>query len=227
MIDKHSWRAMLGYRNIRLWGGVSGAKGDDAVKRQENAQANFTSQLMGAFQKQFGQQSGILSFLSNKLQPMIDNPQGFSPEAMAAMRTQATEGTAQNFAQSQKALQNAEAARGGNGLPSGVDAQLSAENSNAAAQQNSQAQNGITLANEQQKQTNFWGATNALNGVAAQLNPNGYASNATGGSEAVGNLAQIYKATQASPWLGAMGGLAGGALSAAGQAGGFGPLFHG
>jgi hypothetical protein len=195
---------------------VSGGKGDDTLKAQEEAQANFTKTLMQSYKTQFGQQSAILSFLTKKLEPQIDNPTGFSADTLASMRTGATESTARSYAQSEQALHNAEAARGGNGLPSGVDAQLEAENANAGAAQNVQSQQGITLANEQQKQQNYWNAVNALSGNAAQYNPTGYAGQATSGSSAVGDLGTAYKNSQSSQLLGALGGIAGGVGSAVG-----------
>jgi len=193
---------------------VSGGKGDSTLKAQEQAQANFTNTLMQSYKQQFGQQSQILSFLTGKLQPMINNPTGFSPEALTAMRTGATENTATSYGQAEQALHAQEAARGGNGLPSGVDAQLEAENANQGAALNAQSQNQITLQNEQLKQQNYWNAVNALSGNAAQYNPTGYAGQATSGSEAVGNLGTAYKNSQSSQLLGALGGIAGGAGTA-------------
>ena len=195
---------------------VSGGKGDSTLKAQEQAQANFTKTLMKAYKTQFAQQSQILSFLTNKLTPLINNPQGFSPETLASMRTQATEGTARSFQQGQQALNEAEAARGGSVLPSGVDAQLRAEGTNAAAAQNTASQQAITLADEQQKEQNYWNAVNALSGNAAQYNPIGYAGQATSGSGAVADLGSAYKSSQSSQLLGALGGLAGGVGSALG-----------
>lgn len=195
---------------------VSGGKGDSTLKAQEQAQANFTNTLMGSYKKQFAQQSGILSFLTGKLQPMIDNPTGYDPASLTAMRTQATEGTAQSYAQSQKALQNVEAARGGSQLPSGVEAQLNAENANQAAAQGASAQLGITQADANLKQQNYWSAVNALSGNAAQYNPTGYANSANSGTEATSNIGTAYKNSQSSQLLGALGGIAGGVGSAVG-----------
>lgn len=206
--------AMLDHQFYEYAGPVALCKGDSTLRSQEKSQAAFTGTLMSTFKTQFANQSGILNFLSGKLQPMINNPQGYSPEALAAMRTGATETGATQFGNAQKALQESEAARGGNGLPSGVDAQLTAQNANSAAAQESQAQEGITLQNEQQKQNNFWNATNALNGVAAEENPIGYAGQSTAGSQAVGDLGTAYKNSQSSQLLGALGGLAGGAAGA-------------
>jgi hypothetical protein len=193
---------------------VSGGKGDNTLKQQEQAQANFTNTLMQSYKQQFGQQSKILSFLTSKLQPMIDNPTGFSPTALTAMRTSATDTNAIQFGNASAALNDQLAARGGaTDLPSGVDAQLRAGLAQAGAQTQAASQNQITLQDEQLKQQNYWNAVNALGGNAAQYNPTGYAGQATSGSQAVGDLGTAYKNSQSSQLLGALGGIAGGVAS--------------
>jgi hypothetical protein len=116
-------------------------------------------------------------------------------------------------------------ANGESQLPSGVGAQLNEALLNAEAADKATGQNQITMQNEQLKQQNYWNAVNALNGVATQENPLGYANSATAGSGAVSSLSQAVTASSG-PTLGSIiGGVAGGALQGAGQAGGFGKLF--
>lgn len=206
-------------------GSVALCKGDATAKAAEEQQLQFNTQLMSIFQQQFAKQSQIFDFLKGKLQPMIDNPTGYSPEALAAMRTSATDTLSQNYQNAQRALQSEQFARGGRDLPSGVNAQLDAALQYAEASDKAGAQNTITLQNENLKQSNFWNAMNALNGQEAIANPLGYAGAATSGSNAVANLSQAYTASQQSGLMGMLGGLAGGALSGAGSAGGFGKLF--
>lgn len=208
----------MAYRNIRLWGGISGGKGDNTAKASEQAQSNFNKTLQGAFAQQFGNQSQVLSFLNNKLTAQANNPQGFTAPQMAALQTQNTTGNAQNFQDAQKATQLAEAARGGNGLPSGVDAQLSAQNANAAAGAESAGQLGIANANAQLQQQNYWQALSGLSGVAQQYNPNSFASSANSAADSVGSLSQAYTASNQSQLLGVLGGIAGGAASAGAKA---------
>jgi len=199
---------------------VSGGKGDNTLKQSEQQQAQLNQQLSQAFTTQFGKQSQILSYLQGKLQPMIDNPTGFSPEALTALRTSASDTNSQQFNNAQTALNDQLAARGGAGaLPSGVDAQLRAQLAQGGAQQEASTQNQITLNDEQLKQQNYWNAINALSGNASQLNPLGYSGGATAGAGAVAGLGQAYKASQASPLLGALGGIAGGVLSGAASKG--------
>lgn len=58
---------------------------------------------------------------------MITNPQGYSPEALAALRSRTIEGTVTNYANAAKTVNANLAARGGSVLPSGVNAQIQEE----------------------------------------------------------------------------------------------------
>jgi hypothetical protein len=192
-------------------GEVALCKGDDAAKQAEAQQAAFNSQLMSIFQTQFSKNSQILDYLTTTLKPMIDNPQGYSPEALATLRTQAKESAANATANAQQAYQTQAYAHGGRDLPSGVDAQVEGSISSAGAQQEAGAQQNITLANENLKQANFWNAISSLSGNAAQFNPLGYANAATSGGNTVANLSQANTSSQQS---GLLSGLLGGAFGA-------------
>lgn len=210
------------------WDGtVELCKGDQTVSAAETAQANFTNTLQQIFSTQYATQQAQLQFLQNTLQPQIANPQGYTPAQLTAMRTGATDTIAQQTANAQQAVQATEAARGGNGLPSGVSAQIDAQLKEGQAQQTSAAQNTITTQNAQLQQQNYWNAISALSGTAAQENPLGYSGAATSGANSVGNLGQVEYNTQQSGVLGALTGLAGSVAGAAGRAGGFGALFGG
>jgi hypothetical protein len=105
------------------------------------------------------------------------------------------------------------AARGGNGLPSGVDAQVLGGVAAAGAQEQAGLQNDITLKNEELRQQNYWNSVGGLSNVSAQEDPNGLASGATGAANSVSDLGQAYKASTQSQLMGTIGGLAGGALT--------------
>jgi hypothetical protein len=189
------------------------AKGDATAQAAEKQQAMFNTQLMKIFTQQFGQQQDVLKYLQGKMQPMIDNPTGFSADAEAAMRTGASEQVAGQYQNAAKALANQRAQRGDAGLPSGVDAQIDAQVGNAAAATGAQAQNDITLQNEQLKNANMWNAVNALSGVGAQFNPQSYGSLYNQGAGNVANLSQAYTSSKQSQLMGALGGVLGGGLS--------------
>lgn len=200
---------------------VSGGKGDETVKSSEKASLNFQNRLQSAFKQQFGQQSAILSYLQGKMQGQIDNPQGYTPEALAAMKTQATEGTAKAFAQAQQANHAIEAGRGQSGLPSGVSAQLDAQNAVSGAQMQSAGLNNIELADSNLKNQNYWNAVQGLSGVAAGLNPTSFAGAGSGAAGNVANSSQAYSASQsagffntlANSFAGSLGSGLGGAAS--------------
>jgi hypothetical protein len=217
------------------------AKGDDTAKASEAAslqnqqtQMQFNQQLMAVFQKQFGQQTDVLNYIKGKMQPLIDNPTGASPEALAAMRTSATDQISNQYQSAQKALQRTQFANGSRDLPSGVNDQLNEALLQSEASDKAGAQNNITIQDENLKQANYWNAVNTLSGTAAQFNPQSYAGSATNAAnsassagDSVGNLSQAVTASNG-PTVGAiLGGLAGGAISAAGSAGGFKNLFGG
>jgi len=198
---------------------VSGGKGDQLAKDNEKLQLDLNRQLFSTFQFQLGKQNQITGLLTKMLSPMIQNPTGFSPEALTALRTQATDTNSQQFHDAQTALNDQLAARGGSStLPSGVDAQLRAGLAGLGAQTESQSQANISLANENQRQTNFWNAIQSLSGNAQVLNPLGYAGGATSGGGALANLSQAYKQSQSSQLLGALGSAGGGVSTGIGGA---------
>ncbi len=185
-------------RYIREGRTVSGGKEDTKAAGTEKSTANFTNQLFSSFSQQFGAQSSILSFLTNKMTAMASNPEGFSPEMKAALNTQATQGTAADYAKAQQATNAVNAAHGGNGLPSGVQAQLNAGNAAMAAGEESAAKTNIGIADAQQQQSNYWNAINGLTGTAAMYNPTGYANSGIGGANAVSGLSQAVSQSQQS-----------------------------
>jgi hypothetical protein len=76
---------------------ISGAEGDQTAKHAEESQFKFSTTLQNALNVQFGAQKATLDFLSGKLTAAINNPQGMSPEALVAARTQATQQTATDY----------------------------------------------------------------------------------------------------------------------------------
>lgn len=196
-------------------GPVAHCKGDDTAKQAEQQQAAFNANLMNIFNQQFVKQNEYRDFLAGKLKPMIDNPTGYSPEALTAMRTGATESIAGQYANAQKALQAKLATRGGDAatLPNGVNDQLLATLSEGQASDTAGAQNSITLADENLKQQNYWAAINALSGQEAMVNPLGYAGAVNSGGDTVANLANAFQNSTQSGWFNALAGGIGGGLT--------------
>jgi len=195
------------------FGPVEWCKGDSTAKAAEQQQASFDASLMNIFQSQYATQKSQLDYLTAKMKPMIDNPTGLSPEALASARTSATDTNSQQYRNAQAALNNeVSQASGGSKLTGVAGANVQADAALAAAEANQEAtsQEGITAQNEALKNSNYWNAINALNGTAAMQNPLGYASAATGGSDAVSNLGNTVNAANQSQLLGALGGVVGG-----------------
>lgn len=209
---------------------VSGGKNDQAKADAHNAavqsqtntasQMQFNDQLMKIFQSQYAGQKGVLDYLQGKMQSNINNPKGYTDAQLTSMRTQATDSTAAQFQNAQKALQN-NAAMGTDGLPSGVRAQNEAALQAAQAGAQSNAQENITAADANLQQSNYWNSVNTLSGVAAQQNPLGYSGARTSGTEAVSggvnatsgaSNAQTNAYNAGNSWMGMVGGLAGGAV---------------
>jgi hypothetical protein len=207
--------------------------GDQTDQAAEQQQATFDTGLMSMYQAQYATQQSQLSYLQNKMQPIINaGGTGYSSQQLASMRTGATDANAQQLQNAQGAMNNSiEQNSGGSKLAgvAGSTVEANAALLNASAQQQAGSQEAITTQNANLQQSNYWNAINALNGVAAQENPLGYASAATSGSNAVAGLSQANTAAEAegNAWMGMVGSIAGGAGAALSGGASKGGLFAG
>lgn len=174
--------------------------------------------LTANYRDSFANQTAILGAIKNALDPILQagiSQFGFSKPEESAMRTQASENTVGQLANVQRALNEKFASQGGGNalLPSGVQAQATADLYGKAIQLESQQQLGITQAGYETGRQNFLAALTGESNVAAQWNPLGYANAAENAASNSFNMAtELYKQKKAaSPW-GAIGGLAGGLL---------------
>src|SRR6185437_16651919 len=108
-------------------GGASSATKQQQQLTLESTQQQmqFNTQLMGLFQQQFQNQQNQLNFLKGVMQPVITDAQagkGFSDEALAAMRTSATDNLSGEFQNAQQALNQQLKTTGSSNVPSGVTA---------------------------------------------------------------------------------------------------------
>lgn len=176
-------------------GGPSAAtkQSQQLTLQAQQQQLSFDSTLQNLFQQQFANSQSVLSYLQNTAKGIVTQSEagnGFSPEALAAMRTSATDAVSGEFANAQAALNQTLRSNGDANVPSGVTVGADSALLAQEAEQQAGTQNQITVANAQQSQNNLWNSLNVLNGVAAQDNPLGYASAATGGSGAVAGLGE-------------------------------------
>ncbi len=197
---------------------VSGGKGDDVAKSTEASTAKFTDTLQKVFEANNAHQQDQLNFLTNTLQSGITNPQGYSPETLAAMHTQATEAGAQNTKNVMQAVNEKFATQtGADSLPSGVQEQVQSQAATAIANNEAQQQLGITQANGQLQNDNKWKAVQAEEGVAGLENPEGIANSATGSAGTVSNLSEAVTRANG-PGIGSiLGGIAGAAVDPIGK----------
>ena len=180
------------------------SSGSGTTQDAQRSQNQFSQTLQNAFQQQFGANVHLTSLINGQMWNVINNQQGFSAPALAAMRANATDQIATNYQHAAQALNEREAQTGGNNLPSGVNAQLDAALLAREAEQQAGAQNDITLQNEQQKQANFWRAIGTLSGTNAQRNPLGYAEATNQGAGAEAALSNANTAANDSGFGGAL-----------------------
>jgi hypothetical protein len=192
-------------------GAVLWCKGDPTAQAAEQQQMQFDQQLMQIFQAQYGKQSAITNYLTQQLEPTISKGgQGMSPEALAAERTQSTDTLANQFQGAERAV-NATEARD---LPSGVNAQISGSMAAQEAEAQAAGQNQITAQNEQLRQANYWNSIAALSGNASTINPLGYSSGATSGTNAVASTSQAVTQANGPTFGSVLGSIFGGVGSA-------------
>jgi hypothetical protein len=184
-----------------------------------NQQTSLQATLQQEAETTYGEDQGILSQLKATYEPIVaagPNQEGYSPEELAALNTQSTEGTAQNYAEASRAVGESQAAQGGGnapGITSGVNAQQNEQLAASAAQEQSKEQTGITTADYQQGYKEFQDATGALLGTSGQLNPLGYSGQDQTAITGESNEANTLAAQQSSwvaPVLGAAGAIGGG-----------------
>ena len=162
----------------------------------------------------------MLDTLSAKLTDTLNNPKGFSPEQMAILKTSASDTIARQTNMAKIGAGAAIAQHGGADLGSGVSAQVLGSIEGEGMQSQSQADTGINLASEAQKNQNYWNSVKGLTDVAAAENPTGYASAANQSADATANLSHAVLASQQAGWQNTMGIISGVAGLGTGVVGG-------
>lgn len=197
-------------------------KGPSASEQSvANGQQSFANTLQGDYGTTFANQQSMLNNLSNSLTNTVQGgpgQYGYSAQEDTGLRTQADSGTAAAYRNAKQATGEAAAATGGGNavLPTGASSEANEQLAQAAAQQQSNQQLGITNAGYQQGNANYNNALSNEEQVANLENPNATAGAANSGGENAFN-SQNTVSTQknaSSPWNIA-GGILGGAASAA------------
>jgi hypothetical protein len=219
--DSDVWQYIpLSNEGYEYVGPLAECKG--ATDNQEDLaqkQKNFSETLQRDYGTTFANNQAILNSLNSSLKPIVSagiNQYGYSNAEDAAMRTQASAGTASNYQNARRAVGQAQAAADGGDtfLPTGAAAANNAALARAAAQQESGQQLDITKSGYDQGRQNFLNAVNAEQGVASGYNPTSYAGLTTSANSSAANqendIAKLNAAS--SPWAtvgGILGGVAG------------------
>lgn len=189
----------------------------DAQNQLQQEQLDAYQQAQDLMEKQYGNQQAIYAPMAAMFQSIFakgPSQQGFSDAQLTDLNAGAVEGTAQNYSQAAKAVNENIAAQGGgtNPLPSGGQIQLKQQVANSAAQEQSRETSQIRQADYQQGYNEWINAASGLTSIAAGENPLGYQSNAISSGSAAGTTADQIAQEQNS-WINA-------AIGAAGAIGG-------
>ncbi len=158
-----------------LFGGPSAQQ-----KQLTGNEAGLAQSFTSAFNQQFKDQGQILQNLNSQLTPIANlgpNQQGFSPQELAAMNTQAINASGAAARNAQQAVAGSLAGRGGggtSGLTSGIDQQIAGAVASSAANQLSGAQEDITQKNYEVGRDNFWKSTAGERSLASAYTPEAY-----------------------------------------------------
>lgn len=194
------------------------------------AQTSLFNTLTSQASSVFGSSSSVFNDLVNTFSPIVSagpDQQGFSPQELASLNSQAITNTGQAYNNAKQAVGEQEAAVGGGntpGLATGSNIGINLGVANSAAQQTSSELNQITQANYATGRQNWVQAVGGLAGAPGVFNPATNAGGeAVGAGSAAGNT-QNQIAQEQNGWVNALIGagsqIAGTAAGAAGFNGG-------
>ena len=174
--------------------------------------------MQSSYGTNFGAQQGILSNLTDVLNPIAEagpNQEGFSGAEKSALNASAINQNAANYRNASTVVAGGQAGAGGNTYaPTGGQQQVAATIASNAAQNLSGTENQINQADYAQGRQNFGNAVSGLEGVAGQYNPNATGGLALNANEnAFGQANAINQESNA--WVGDVAGLIGGLGGAA------------
>jgi hypothetical protein len=192
----------------------------------EGANQSLAMSLQANYQQRFAQQNQVLNNLNQSLSPIVaagPSQQGFSPEELASLNTQAINSAAAANKNAQQAAGNAiagEGGGGGSGLVSGTQAAIKAGISSNSANQLANTQNEITQANYNQGNQNYQRAIGGEQALAGDYNPQSFANGAESGfGQSFSEANQINQQNQqeTKSIIGGIGSLAGAATGGVGN----------
>ncbi|HTH42891.1 MAG TPA: hypothetical protein VL498_06985 [Terracidiphilus sp.] len=185
----------------------------------QSEEAQFYKTQIDAYNTAYSNFSAIQSKLNAQFDPILKkgpNQYGFNAEEDQTLRTQATEGTANEYAKAKKALQENQATQGGGtsnvNLTGGPQNQEAEELAATGAATESAEQLGITEAGYQQGYNEYQAAVAGEEDLAAGWNPNSFSGSANNAAGTANSEANAITQEQEAVWgnvLGALGGAVG------------------
>src|SRR5258708_1428793 len=156
---------------------------------------SLSSLLSANYAQRFGEQTGVINMLRDVFTPIAEagpDQQGFGPQELAALKTQATEGVGATYAKGKVALQNTLAARGGGNmvLPTGQESELKGNWHQAAASLQVDGKFAMKRGNYSKGRQNFLEANGGLQGEDSRYSLEGYARTAEKGFESSFGMAK-------------------------------------
>ena len=200
-----------------MCGGPSGTQA-----KLQSEEADFYAQQMDAYNKAYSKYSDLTDAIQKQFAPILakgPDQYGYTPTEDAALRTQATEGTASYYTAAQRALAERTGAMGGgtsnvnqtSGAAEAERARLATTAAGTEAQQNL----GITTSGYDLGRQMWSNAMQGTTQLAGMWNPNQFASSTVNAGQLASSEANTIAQQQQSAWgsvLGALGGVAGAAM---------------
>jgi hypothetical protein len=185
----------------------------------QQEEADFYKSQIQAYNTAYSNFKEIQGKLNAQFDPILKagpGQFGYTPGEATTLRTQADEGTARNFDQAQRALQQRIAAQGGGtsnvNITSGGSIATQAQLASEAAAERAREQLGITTSGYNVGRQMWTQAVQGEENLAAGWNPNTFSGSTVTAGNAAASEANTIAQMQMQPWsnvLGALGGIAG------------------
>lgn len=183
----------------------------------QESEKNFYDKQVAAYDTAYSKYSQITDYLKAQFDPILKagpGQMGYTPDELTTLRTQSTEGTAQNYAAAQRALQQRIATQGGGtsnvNVTGGPQQQLQEELAATGAGEMSREQLGITSAGYDVGRQMWQQAVAGEENLASGWNPNAFSGSAVNAGTLASNTANTITQQQNAVWgsvLGALGGI--------------------
>ena len=205
-------------QSFEYLGSIALACGASSGQKQIGAAQSATyNQMVQQAGDAMGTTSGILSQLVATFTPTVNagpNQQGFSPQLLSAMNSQAITNAGVGYRNAKAAVGNAQAAVGGGNvdLPSGAQIGENTQLAENFANQTANSLNQITQENYSVGRQNYENAVRGLEAAPGVLNAGISAENAATGAGSAAANTQNQISQQNNSWMSAVSGALGGVL---------------